>query len=262
MMDLFEKNIFRVGGLLLLTFHATAHSASLNPANPWGIRMDIGYTYDDNVSRSSESKLSDNIFSLNLSKGAVVPVSEHTRLLFNGLLGAEKFGTHTGLGRAFAGIHGELMYRASGEFSTPTWAIFGRAFADEYQSALRDGYRFSGGVSARKPVTDRVTLIGALARNVRKAESSVFDTKDTALRMNLDYAVTSSGTLYASGEHRRGDIVFSMKSDVTGVGDTHQLDDALTGVLVYLTLLQCILDPARPHRAHNTLVTAYREKLH
>ena len=235
-MIFFEKSVCGVSGLLLLMFYSVAEavaadtSSSLPGANPWGVRVELGYTHDDNVSRSNESRLTDDILSLNVSKAMVVPLSQHTRVLFSGMIGGDKFRTYTGLGRIFGGVHGDWMYRVSSEFGAPTWAIFGRAVLDQYKSSLRDGSRFSTGVSVRKPLTDRVTLMGALARNVRNSESSVFDTKDTALRMNLDYAVTSRGTLYLSGEHRQGDIVFSMRSDVAGVGVAHQADDVLAGV--------------------------------
>lgn len=226
MMDKFEKNFFPLCCLLLILALPLPAQAAITPL---GIRFDASYTHDDNVSRSSESKLSDNIFSLNVSKGMTIPISAHTRFALSGLLGAERYATYSGLGRIFGGAQGEFMYRASGEFAATTWALFGRAFVDRYQSALRDGTRFSAGLSARKPVTDRVTFFGAVAKNVRNSKSDVFDTKDTALRMNLDYALTANGTLYIGGEHRRGDIVFSMKSDLA-VGDAHQLDDVLTGM--------------------------------
>ena len=250
-MNLYERNIFPESAegvfaaaclllMLGLAFGPTTAQAAEAPTypataqaevKPWGIRMDVGYTRDDNVSRSSAAKLSDNILNLNLSKGLAVPLSEHTRIVLNGQLGGEKFIHYSGLGRVFGGVQGEFMYRASGEFSAATWSIFGRAFVDQYQSALRDGSRFSAGLSARKSVTDRITLFGAVAKNVRNSKSSVFDIKDTSLRMNVDYALGAYGTLYVSAEQRRGDIAFS--GSWSPYVTTYALDDAFTGAQYY-----------------------------
>ena len=230
-MSPFQKSVFPVCGLLLAILHFTAQAANASGlvSNPLGIRMDIGYTYDDNVSRSNEAQLPDHIYSLHVSKGMLAPLSDHTRLALNGMLGGERYTTHRGLGRVSVGLDSELMYRASGQFGAPTWSLFARAFRDQYKSTLRDGSRFALGLSVRQPLTDRITLKGAVSRNVRNAEHAVFDTQDTGIRVNLDYSLTSSGTIYVSGEHRRGDIVFSMKSDMA-VGEVRQLDDVLAGV--------------------------------
>jgi uncharacterized protein YhjY with autotransporter beta-barrel domain len=186
---------------------------------PKGIRVDAGYTFDDNISRTSESadKLHDSAYSLNVNKGMNLPVSDHTRATLNGSIGGEKFHTYTGLGRVYAGAQGEFMYRASGEFGTPIWAVFGRAFADQYESDLRDGARYAAGFSVRKPVTDRISLFGALSRNMRHGNSDVFNTQDNAVRVNLDYAMSANGTLYIGSEYRHGDIVSSGKPSLSAI---------------------------------------------
>ncbi|MDB5761252.1 MAG: hypothetical protein JWQ21_247 [Herminiimonas sp.] len=185
-------------------------SSAFGAGSP-GIRVDAGYLFDDNVSRAGSASdiLMDSAYSLNLSKSMTVPLNEHTRLLLNGFLGGEKFRTYTGLGRIYAGGEAELQYRTAGEFGAPTFGLFGNATVEEYESDLRDGYRLSAGVSARKPVTDRISLFGALAKNVRNGRSAVFDTSDYSARLNLDYALVPKGTLYFTGEYRKGDIVSS-----------------------------------------------------
>ena len=283
-MNLHERNIFPESAegiftaaylllMLGLAFGPTtaqATEALTDPATtqadvkPWGIRMDVGYTRDDNVSRSSGGKLSDNMLSLNLGKGAVIPVSEHTRIVFNGLLGGEKFINYNGLGRVFGGVQGEFMYRASGEFSAATWAIFGRAFVDQYQSALRDGSRFSAGLSARKPVTDRITLFGAVAKNVRNGKNSVFDIKDTALRMNVDYELGAYGALYVSAEQRRGDIAFSdQSSSYIGAATAYAVDDVFTDAPYYAYRMKgkttlATLGYNMPFGSHNSIDFSWR----
>ena len=160
-------------------------SASLLPSfesssAPLGIRVDAGYTYDRNVTRGRDSneKFADQSYSLDLSKGWIFPVTEHTRAVLALSGGAEKFHSYDGLSRLYGGALGEYQYRTSGDFGAPTFAVFMRLTGEAYQSDLRDGYRYSTGLSVRKPVTDHISLFGALAHNERSARSSVFTGRD------------------------------------------------------------------------------------
>ena len=173
------------------------------------VRVEAGYTWDDNLTRARDAadQLSDHIYSLNVSKGTIIPVTSHTRVVVTGFLNGEKLRTYTGLDRYSGGVQGEFQYRTSGEFDAPTFGIFGRTSLDDYNSQLRTGYRYSLGVTARQSLTDRIDVFGALARNVRDARSDVFDAKDYAARFNLDYSLGRAGALYLGGEYRRGDTV-------------------------------------------------------
>jgi hypothetical protein len=200
-------------------------------AEPLDIRIEAGFTTDDNVTRArGADRLSDQSYSLNLSKSLDIPVSQHTRLLLLGFLGGEKFRAYTGLSRYFYGIQGEFQYRASGEFGSPIFGAFVRGSKDQYESDLRDGYRYSAGFTVRKPVTDRIHLFGNLAYNVRDGKSIVFDNKDWSARLNLDYALTRSGSVYLGGEYRRGDVVSTAPS-LAYANIAEAQDDAYTGIV-------------------------------
>ena len=201
-------------------FSALVAPSALRAADSHGIRIEAGFTADSNVTRASgDDKLSDRSFSIDVSKNLLIPVSEHTRLSMAGFLGGERFLSHKGLSRDYYGIHAEYQYRASGDFGAPTFAIFGRASADQYASYLRDGYRYSAGATVRKSLTDRIDFFGALARNVRDAKNAVFDDKDYSARANLDYALGRGSTLYVGGEYRRGDIVSTARPAFTKLDD-------------------------------------------
>ena len=198
------------------------------------IRIEANFTADSNVTRARNApdRLSDRSFGLTLGKGFEFPIagSEHARLLVSGFLGSEKFQTYTGLSRNFAGAEGEIQYRPSAEFGAPTFAAFLRSSRDGYDSTLRDGYRYSAGVSARKSVTDRIDVFGAFAWNRRDSKSSVFDTQDHSARLNLDYSATRTGTAYLSGEYRRGDVVTTAPASVVtdAIARADVPDDAFT----------------------------------
>lgn len=190
-----------------------------------GIRLDMGYTIDDNITRSriQGERFVDRLFSVNLTKGKNIPLAEHTRIVLSGNLGAEKSYTYRGLDHVTLGGQAEFQYRPSGDFTAPVYGVFAKLATDQYNSKLRDGYRMSGGVDIRKPVTDRINLFGALAYNVRKSSSKVFDTKDVSVRGNVDYMVTPESTLYFTGEFRHGDIV-STGSSSDGLNTLASLD--------------------------------------
>lgn len=175
------------------------------------VRVEAAYAWDDNLTRARDAadKLGDHIYSLSVSKGAIFPVTDHTRVVVNGFANGDKLRTYTGLDRISGGVQGEFQYRTSGEFDAPTFGIFGRASLDDYHSELRTGYRASVGLTARQSLTDRIDLFGALAGNVRGARSDVFDARDYAARFNLDYSLGRAGALYLGGEYRRGDTVTS-----------------------------------------------------
>ena len=113
--------------------------------------------------------------SVNLSKPATFPTSDHTRALLTGTLGAEKFLHHDGLSRLTGAIHGEFQYRSSAEFGTPVLALFARISAEEFQSDQRDGFRYSTGIALRKTMTDRMRIFGAVSHNKRNGNNAVFD---------------------------------------------------------------------------------------
>lgn len=175
------------------------------------IQFDGGYTFDDNVNRAGNrsERLLDHSFSANLSKNWVIPIEENEkfRLLTSVLLGGERFKNYNGLSRATASATGELQYRTSGEFDAVTLGLFGKAFYEQFESDSRDGYRYSVGVSAAQTLTDRISVFGALAYDARYARSAVFDGSHRSARVNFDYALLKEGTLYWTGEHRRGDTV-------------------------------------------------------
>lgn len=208
--------------------------ALLLAADSRDIRIEANFTADSNVTRARNApdRLSDRSFGLTLSKGFEfqIPQSDHTRLLVSGLLGSEKFQTYTGLSRNFAGAEAEIQYRASAEFGAPTFAAFLRSSRDGYESTLRDGYRHSAGVSVRKSVTDLIDVFGAVAWNRRDSKSTVFDTRDRSARLNFDYSLTRTGTIYLSGEYRRGDVVTTTPASAVtdDIARADVRDDAFT----------------------------------
>jgi hypothetical protein len=178
-------------------------------------RLTGDVTYDDNVSRArGDDQFHDTFLTVNAGASVPFEMTSKTRLVLTGNIGGDKFDHFSGLNRTYANIQGEFQYRNSGEFGEPIWAVFARQGQDWYESDLRDGYRFSGGVSVRKPVTDRIFFFSAFTYNDRDSSSSVFDNRDISLRANVDYTLTRRQTLYFGLEARDGDIVSTAKANL------------------------------------------------
>ncbi|MEP7154136.1 MAG: autotransporter domain-containing protein [Betaproteobacteria bacterium] len=205
------------------------------PQKPEKIQFDAGYMFDSNVPRAKENadKRADRAYSANIGKGFVFTFEdrENLRASTTVTLGGEKFQNYDGLSRRIAGIEGDVQYRTSADFDAMTYSLFGRASIERYRSSLRDGYRYSIGVSARRSLTDRIDIFAAIAHNERIGDSAVFSNRDNSVRINLDYSLSDRETLYATGEYRRGQTFSTGRAslDNLDVAEVFVLDDAFPG---------------------------------
>ena len=125
------------------------------PASPRSIvdrvQIDLGYTYDDNVTRgrTADEILADQLLGLNASAGGTLRVNDNTRVVVTGMLNGEKFKTYNGLSNLSGGLQAELQYRQSAAFDAVTFGVFARGWLDNYESHLRDGSHFALGVNAQ-----------------------------------------------------------------------------------------------------------------
>jgi len=213
-------------------------SGDQGPSSPSGsarrivdrVEIELGYTYDDNVTlgRAHDEILWDQLLSLDVSASRALRVDDNVRFVVTGLASGEKFSRYDGLSRLSGGLQAELQYRQSGAFDAITYAAFARGWLDNYASHLRDGSHYSLGVNARGALTDRIGLLGELAWSQRHAQSDVWDLTDWSARVNLDYSLGNRGTLYLDGEYRRGDVVSDGHATLVNVSlaKVFVLDDA------------------------------------
>jgi hypothetical protein len=174
-----------------------------------GILLDVGYSYDDNLTLASNSadKRSDNALNVHIEVNKAVALSEHSRLAISGFIEAKAYATYGGLDRLSAGAEAEYLYRPSGEFGAPTFGLVTSAGRDEFRSDLRKSDRYAAGITLRQPVTSRINLYAALKDNIRRSDNDVFNTHDTSAQINVDYGLGNGNTLYLTTEYRVGDIV-------------------------------------------------------
>ncbi|MFM6990871.1 MAG: autotransporter domain-containing protein, partial [Rhodoferax sp.] len=138
------------------------------------IQVDAGYTWDDNITRAKLNSdiRADSIYTFNASQTRMFFLSGNTRLLLTGSAGGERFQTFNGLSNINLGAEAAYQYRESAEFDAPTYGVFAKVTALKHQASLRDGYKSSVGLTASRPLTDRITVFGALASNQRWANSA------------------------------------------------------------------------------------------
>jgi hypothetical protein len=222
---------FRATSTAVLLGLLCGPSAAL-AAQPFQFPIEAGYTYDDNVTRSAgvDNVLSDRFFTVTAGASRYFELTANTRIALQLLLGGDKYDTYEGLSRFFGGVQAEFQYRPSGEFDAPIYGVFLKAFRDQYDSELRDGFRYSAGVRVLKPLTDRVEVFAALAYNMRDGKSEVFDTKEFSARVHVDYAPTRWSTIYLGAEYRNGDVVSTARPslDLITIAEAVVRDDVFT----------------------------------
>jgi len=203
-------------------------------ALPPDTQGDVGYTYDDNVSRGSGVyQKSDSSFFVDVKQALDVPIAEHYRIVLTGSLGSELYINYRGLSYLSGAGQGELQYRSSAEYGTPLFALFTRLTAEQYQSGMRDGFRYTLGASMKQTLTDRIRIFAALSHNARSASNSIFSTSDNALRFNLDYTPAYAATLYLGGEYRQGNTVISGPQSWNAWNSASAPDDVFSGWSTY-----------------------------
>ncbi len=209
-----------MAGVLLLG-QSTISQAQSDAPGLFETRLDvdasIGYLYDNNVTRapSGPDKLSDQFYSLSASKTFAFPVTDFTRLTLEAFGGGEVASRYSDLGNIFGGVQTALQYRGSTEFDAPTFTLFARGLGEHFGSSLRTGYRFSAGISARQPITESFGVFGALARNWRNANNSVFDTHENSALVSIDYSIAPYGSFTFTAEYRRGTLVSTGQRTLT-----------------------------------------------
>jgi hypothetical protein len=198
----------RLAGLgTALQLAAATMAAPPTQLDPVQLEATIGW--DDNLTRSGDaaSRLADRLHTVSVSRRAVIALAEHVQGMVDGFIAAEKLARYKGLDRLAGGVTGQLQYRGSAAFDAPTFALLASWQRDQYRSHQRTGSRFALGASARQSWTDRIDVFAALNAARRDAADAVFDQRERAVRVRLDYSAGKLGSVYAGAEHRRGDII-------------------------------------------------------
>lgn len=204
---------------------------------------DLGVGYDDNVGNAGDD--ADIRDSVVVAGGVNVDythaLSLNTGLLLRGALQGEAVEAEDGLSHGRLLAMARLSHRPNGGFYMPTFAAWASAGVLEFNSAMRDGFEFRGGLFVSEPLTTSIAARLGVAAVERSGDNYVFDLSGWSASVNLDWAVTPAFTLYTGYQFQDGDVVStgtvppkaSHVAGGCGAASACDPDDALDGQFAY-----------------------------
>ena len=175
--------------------------------------IDAEWLRDSNLNRAAYSKeeRSDDLFSAEAYAARSRRISDRSGLVLRG-------GVRLRAHREFNDLNqlaalGRVVWRMqpSPGFTRPWFELAGGAeFLRHSDSALRDGYVFSGSVSAGKYFTDRIRLDAGAGLDQRFGrDGSLYDLSTRHFRLGAEYLATRRVTVYGNVKWLTGDHVFT-----------------------------------------------------
>ncbi len=155
-----------------------------------------------------------------------------TSLQLRGSLQGEYWNSFDGLNNGKATAMARLMYRANGDFFTPTLAAWLSASAWEFDSAIRDSNEYRAGAYALEQLTTQLTGRFALMANLRESDGRVFDLSGYSASLNIDWIPAPRSTVYAGFQYYTGGVT-STATPSLAIGlaaEAIEPDDAFGGL--------------------------------
>lgn len=204
---------------------------------------DLGAGYDDNAGNASSKGdvESDSFVSAGLNLDWHWRPTLYTALLVRGSLRGDGYDELDGLSSAKLGPMVRISHRPAGGFYMPTLAAWASAALWEFDSTLRDGAEYRGGVYLSEPLTTAISARLGFAMVERSGDSRVFDLSAWSASLDFDWQVAPRLTIYLGYQFHDGDIVSTgtvqPKSShlLGGCGGASACDpdDALDGQFAY-----------------------------
>lgn len=236
------RNIGRwVGAGLIAAL--TAMPARADHHIGYGFSGDLGVGHDDNVGNASQSSdvAGDTFVSAGLNLDVNWKPTLFTSLLLRSSLRGDGFDDADGLSNGKLVEMIRVSHRPAGGFYAPTLAAWVSAGLWEFDSAMRDGVEYRGGVYVSEPITTTISMRLGASVNERASDSKVFDLSTWAATLDLDWQVLPRLTVYTGYQFSDGDIVSTgssapKSSHIPGGGGGSSAadpDDAIEGLFAY-----------------------------
>jgi hypothetical protein len=170
---------------------------------------DLGVGYDDNVGNAAMGgdARDSGVISGGVNLDYVRALSLNTALLLRGGLQGDGYEAEDGLSNVRLLAMTRLSHRPTGGFYMPTFAGWISAGVLEFDSTMRDGLEFRGGLFVTEPLTTTIAARLSFAASERRSGSSVFDLSGWSAGLNLDWVVAPRFTLYGGYQFQDGDVV-------------------------------------------------------
>jgi hypothetical protein len=180
------------------------------PAMAGSLDAELAYVSDNNAPLAARDQdiLRDHAVSLGLAYELHQSLaSPNLRMVYRAQLRGERYAEYSGLSNVNGGITATLQYRPSARLLAPTFGVFGKVAAGEYESKMRNSTFYSGGVSWQQSLTDRLAFSVVVSGTVRDSDSLVFDTREGSFLVHVDQRFGRGHALYFSYNYLAGDIV-------------------------------------------------------
>lgn len=204
MMSLMQGRFARWGILLALVLTANARAE-------WVMDGEATVTHDNNVSRAERERdiLQDESLLANLAVIYLTEPSFKTALNLRGFVEGEAWRDISSLNRATVG--GQVMGRWQPvvSFTAPVYQLNLTAQLDEYGVVQRDSVVYTAQAFASQRINDRTTLSYGIEGVQRRSDGTVFDTTNTRLFINADFALTNELSAYGAYSYLHGDTFSS-----------------------------------------------------
>jgi hypothetical protein len=155
-----------------------------------------------------------------------------TSLQLRGSLQGEYWNSFDGLNNGKATAMARLLYRANGDFFTPTLAAWMSASVWEFDSAIRDSNEYRAGAYALEQLTTQLTGRFALMANLRESDGEVFDLSGYSASLNVDWVPAPRSTVYGGYQYYVGGVTSTATPSLwIGVAaEAIEADDAFGGL--------------------------------
>ena len=192
------------GLILSLLLPATAAQAE----NTFRLSGSTAVGYDANVANAESGGQvpATGFGSASLSAQYAIPMPLNTQLVLRGTVGGDQYFHYVGLSDATATALARLLYRPSGAFYAPLFAIWGSADESRFGSRMRDSADYRGGAFVREQLTTDISLRLGGTYAERHSKSNVFDLRGQTANLDMDWQFTSSLTGYLGYGFRYGDV--------------------------------------------------------
>ena len=204
--------------------------AVLSPARAGDWSGEAGIGYDSNITNAREGSPERDDRFAQLAIGIDRPwrLGPATTLLWRPQMEAQQFDEFQGLSNLQAGLQGRWLHRPGAGFHVPVLELLAGASCWEFDSGLRDSAQYRLGLFATGQLSTRISLRAGGQLQRRRADSAVFDTRQSSLGADLDWQLAPSALLYLGYRHIDGDFVATAPAAPATASIT-QADDVFDG---------------------------------
>ena len=194
--------------------------------------------FDDNVTRAVDDIdiENDSFFTLAGTGGYVLHEGQSDTLVGKILLQGSKFSDFDGLSNIVAAGKLNYTFGFGSGFGAPWFALDLEYGVAEFDSFQRDSNIGRAALTMGMQIDDATSMRLGFSYKDRDAESAVFDTKNSAVFVSMDWAVVKKHIVYLTYKYDQGDIFSSASNPPLWVLDASKAivaDDVFIGKTTY-----------------------------